>query len=212
MENGAEYPVKLTPETTVQLVIADFNDRRTEINNRTSAQHLLVSLNITAAGAISGVVLTSDEPNRSLLLLLVPVCTALAMLWANHARTIKHIGKYIRDSVRPFVAEGKDSPLWRWELDHDTFEDDADEKGAEPSGWNAHKWLTFVIPVMLIFLGPPLFGAIYSFEPMVLDGDAGSIAGYALALIMIVYAATLLALALVPGDKPAPSRTSSGPR
>ncbi len=204
--------MELKPEHVVQLAIADFNDRRGEINNRTSAQHLLVSLNITAAGAISGVVLTSDEPNRSLLLLLVPVCTALAMLWANHARTIKHIGKYIRDSVRPLVTGGADSPLWRWELDHDTFEDDNDEEDTKRTRWNADKWLTFVIPVMLIFLGPPLFGAIYAFKPMVLDGNGGSIIGYALALTMIVYAAVLLALALVPGDEPAATPTSSGPR
>ncbi len=95
-----DFPIELEPEHVVQLAIADFNDRRTEINNRTTVQHVLISLNVTAAGAITGVVLTRDDPNRALLLVLVPVCTALAMLWANHAATIRHIGWYIRYCIR----------------------------------------------------------------------------------------------------------------
>jgi hypothetical protein len=196
--------IEFDPATKAQLVIADFNDRRTEINNLTTAQHVLISLNITAAGAITGLVFTQDDPNIALLLLLVPVCTTMAMLWANHAHTIRHIGWYIRYCIRPLVEPDEDAPLWRWELDHDTFD-------PSRSRWGA-KWLKFVVPMMLTFIGPPVFGVAYAFEAMVLHGDAGSLITYSFALLMLLYGGALLMMALVPGDRPPPSRTSSGPR
>lgn len=188
--------------TRAQLVIAEFNDRRGEINNRITAQHVLVSLNITAAGAIAGVFFTMEDPDRSLLLLLVPVCAALMMLWANHARTVAHIGWYIRTRIRPLVEPDEDGLLWRWELDHDTF---LDERGNERT---MHKWLTFVVPVMLTFVGPPAFALLYTFEGMFLDGRLQSRLQYSAAVIMAVYGGLVLLDALAPGL----IRTSSGRR
>lgn len=200
-------PIKLDPEHIVNLAIADFNDRRAEINNRSVAQHVLINLNITAAGAIVGVVLTSDDPNRSLLLLLVPVCTAFAMLWAGHARVIRHIGWYIRYFIRPVVERDEESLLWRWELDHETYEHRDTTRGN-----NLAKMLTFVVPMMLTFVGPPLFALVYTFEAVVVDGNLGSRTMHALGFLMLLGGASLLGRTLVEGDEPPPRRTSSGPR
>ncbi|MDQ4124989.1 MAG: hypothetical protein M3134_05235 [Actinomycetota bacterium] len=188
--------------TRAQLAIADFNDRRAEINNRTTAQHVLISLNITAAGAIAGVFFTMDDPDRSLLLMLVPVCAALTMLWANHARTVAHIGWYIRERIRPLVEPDKDGPLWRWEIDHNTF---LDEHGNERT---VHKWVTFIVPVMLTFAGPPLFALLYTFEEMFVHGRLESRFGYTAAAVMAIYGGLVLLDALAPGL----IRTSSGRR
>jgi translation initiation factor IF-1 len=200
-------PIELQPEHVVQLAIADFNDRRGEINNRSAAQHVLINLNITAAGAIVGLVLTSDDPNRALLLLLVPVCAALAMLWAGHARVIRHIGWYIRYFIRPVVERDQESLLWRWELDHETYEHRDTARGN-----NLAKMLTFVVPMTLTFVGPPLFALFYTFEAVVLEGDLGSRTTYGLGLLMFLGSAFLLVRTLVGGDEPPPSRTSLGRR
>lgn len=203
--------VELEKDHYVQLLIADFSDRRTEINNRTTAQHVLVSLNITAAGAITGVVFANEGTSHGLLLLLAPVCSALAMLWANHARTIRHIGWYIKHYVRWHFAPDPSDELWRWEWDHSTFVD----RKRRPRGRRSDtfkKWTTYVIPVILIFIGPGIFGLIASHHEVTGQGGWREEAGYWAAVAMVAYAAIVLATALGEKDEGEPSRTSSGRR
>lgn len=179
----------LRSETLAQLVIADFNDRRSEINNRTTFQHVLISLNITAAGALGGFALGDGQPNYSLLLLVPPICSALAMLWANHAYTIRQIGEYIKRSVRPFVADEEDD-LWRWELEHDIFL--GEFGGASRPHLLTNKYARFGFPVFLVFIGPPLTALVVTFNHLVWRGTIESWTAYALAALIPGYAAGLL--------------------
>jgi hypothetical protein len=184
-DNSLSFPIEpLPPEQVVQLVIAEFDDRRTEINNRTTIQHLLVGLNITAAGAVGGVALAGESPNLAVLLLLSPICSALAMLWANHADTIARIGAFIRYRIRPLVEEER-GPLWRWELDHDVF-------GESPR----RRFLAFGLPVFLVFVGPPLVSLVLSFKELIVEGGWQSRMWYVAGAGMTAYGATLLILSM----------------
>lgn len=65
---------------------------------------------------------------------------------------------------------------------------------------------------MLIFIGPGIFGAVASHRAITEQGGWREEAGYWAAVVMVAYAAIVLATALVEKDEGTPSRTSSGPR
>lgn len=174
------FPIQLNEEMMVTLAVAEFNDRRSEINNRTTIQHVLISLNITAAGAIGGVAITAESPNRPLLLLLAPICSAFALAWANHADTIFRIGAFIRRRIRPII-ERESGELWRWELDHDVFKDNS---------WQRVRGLG--PPLFLMFIGPPAFALAFSFESLLIDGSAAMRSWYAVAAAITAYTAVNL--------------------
>src|SRR5438094_227548 len=93
-----------TPSLSVQTALAEFSVLRDEIANRSSAQHTLIGLNLTAIGGIGGFVLSSHADVR-LLLLLPMLSPALGLLFFDHAINIKKIGTYIDKVLRPALVE-----------------------------------------------------------------------------------------------------------
>ncbi len=92
-----------TRSLCVQTALAEFSALRDEIANRSSAQHTLIGLNLTAIGGIGGFVL-SEHADVRLLLLLPILSPALGLLFFDHAINIKKIGTYIGEELRPALV------------------------------------------------------------------------------------------------------------
>lgn len=92
-----------------ELRLAEFSALRAEIAGRSSIQHQLLALNITALAAIGGFVL-SDGASPLLLLMLPIVSCALGVLWHDHARNIENIGTYIKDELQPVLESTVPAP------------------------------------------------------------------------------------------------------
>jgi hypothetical protein len=111
--------------------LAEYAALREEIQSRSGLQQTLIGVNITAIGALGGVVLSTETP-PSALLLLPPICSTLGFLWLDHHGTIMQIGRYIGDK------------LWIW----------------QPSWQNVHgrdrKPIWFWLPYGLIWTGPSI--------------------------------------------------------
>jgi hypothetical protein len=90
-----------SPSLSVQTALAEFSILRDEIANRSSAQHTLIALNLTAIGGIRGFVLSSHADVR-LLLLLPMLSPALGLLFFEHA---KKIGTHIDKVLGPALVE-----------------------------------------------------------------------------------------------------------
>lgn len=85
--------------TRSEKILTEFSALRREIEQRSNAQLALVTLNLTAVGAIGSFALSKYEYN-DLLILLAFICPSIGMLWVDHAFTIENIGDYIRDSLK----------------------------------------------------------------------------------------------------------------
>lgn len=129
----------------VNVSVAEFNALRKEIGDRSSAQNTLVNLNLTAVAAVVGLVAT-HRAGDSLLLLTTVISSALGLLFADHARTIRNLGRYIKDDLRPALrkALGRDALAWE------------ERSGQYRKG--ELTTLTYRIPLFLIFVGPPTAG------------------------------------------------------
>lgn len=82
------------PESLQRIALAEFSALRNEIGSRSTAQHTLINLSITAIGAVVGFAL-AQKGNLSLLLLLPILSPSLGMLYLDHALNIMNIGNYI---------------------------------------------------------------------------------------------------------------------
>jgi hypothetical protein len=85
--------------TRSEKILAEFSALRQEIEQRSNAQLALVTLNLTAVGAIGSFAIPKSEYS-DLLILLAFICPSIGMLWVDHAFTIENIGDYIRDSLK----------------------------------------------------------------------------------------------------------------
>jgi hypothetical protein len=85
-------------ELRSERTIAEFTALRQEIEYRTNAQLALISLNVTAVGAIAGFALTNAS-SQKLIIILAMACPSLGLLWVDHAITIENIGDFIRDRL-----------------------------------------------------------------------------------------------------------------
>src|ERR1022692_3910951 len=80
---------------------AEFAAYRGEILARSGHQHTLISINLTALAALSGVVLSGHADKRVLLLLPI-ISGSIGLLWYDHARNIDSLGDYIRTDLPGF--------------------------------------------------------------------------------------------------------------
>jgi hypothetical protein len=104
--------------TAVTVALAEFAGLREEITSRSTAQHTLMNLNLTAVGVVGGTVL-SQHASPLLLLLLPVVGSALGILFFDHASWIENLGRYIAATIQPIVAAaGGDRRLLSWESDY----------------------------------------------------------------------------------------------
>ena len=128
-----------------QITLSEFSALRGEIGSRTSAQHTLINLNITAVAAVGGLVL-SNKGDPFLLLLLPMLSPALGMLYIDHAINIMNIGTYIQEE------------LWRRLRDiiggHDlaNYEQVIDQYERR----RGLRLLLFGVPIFVMFAGVPI--------------------------------------------------------
>jgi hypothetical protein len=130
----------------VQVSLAAFSAAKTEIADRSKAQHTLIQLNITAVGTIVGFVL-ANKADPQLLLLLPLLSPALGMLHLDHGVNISNIGTFIDTVIRAKLA--------------------AVALVGDVMGYEEHvrrferrlvlRFLLFGIPIFLLFAGVPVY-------------------------------------------------------
>lgn len=87
----------------INLGIEQFRSIRTEIDRRTSAQLSLIQLNVTGVGVIAGAFLSEIEIDIRVFFIIPVISPMLGLLWLDHAVAIRYLGKFIQDSLHPFL-------------------------------------------------------------------------------------------------------------
>jgi hypothetical protein len=122
---------------------------RTEIYNRSNAQHTLINLNVTALGVIAGLVLTG-RGDVQLLLLIPLVSTSIGLLYFDHSGAIERVGAYLDSILHPAVSSlTGDSHSLSWE-----------KFASKAFQINWVSILAFAVPLFFLFLGGPIFATI----------------------------------------------------
>ena len=141
-------PADDNAEALRQMALAEFSALRNEIGSRSSAQHTLINLSITAIGAVVGFAL-AKEGSLVLLLLLPILSPSLGMLYLDHAINITNIGNYINDQLKPIL-----SPI-RYEEVVRSYEQR-----------RLLRVLPYGLPIFIIFAGVPIGSLIVTFRIM----------------------------------------------
>lgn len=168
----------ISEDNAVRVALADFADRRGEVDNRSRAQHALFTLNMTIAGVAASVV-AADQGTQFLLLAVAPISASLGMFWAVHERMIFHIGDYIYDYVKPVVDPARRGPLLHWEAVHDVYS----------SRWQRAR---YAIPVLLVFTLPAAAALFTSLEVVRHSNSVVAWIGWGMGFLLTAYAAVLL--------------------
>jgi hypothetical protein len=126
--------------------LAEYTKLKDEVTNRSTLQSTLITLNIVAAGALGGIVI-SKRGNILILLLLPPLSSALGLLWLDHAQTIARIGDYIRSELFPHLVEWN-----RYPGDPESYEEVVRKTSALDVA-------TYLVPCFIIFIGPSIASA-----------------------------------------------------
>ena len=133
-----------------RLASTALQDRRSEINERSRAQHTIIQITVTVLGVVLGFVL-AQEAARRVLLVLPLVSVPLGLLYLDHGVNIAHIGAFIRTNIVPVLAA---VPGGRAVLEYEEF------VGAFEQRWMLRFFL-FGGPLLLLFAGAPAGALIY---------------------------------------------------
>lgn len=94
----------MTTEVKLAALLAEYQSNKAEIANRSSFQHAIVALHLTAGSTIAGIVL-AGAVNDSFLLVLAMMSSSLGLIWFDHGQGICVIADYLRDELWPVVEE-----------------------------------------------------------------------------------------------------------
>ena len=152
------------PGAATEFLVTEFQALRQEVGYRSTAQHTLLNLNVTAIATVLGFALS--QKGRELLLLVIPLpCFALGTLYFDHGRCIDRIGRYINDHVTPLARDVSGAPpvfLWESRVREDQ-----------------NTWLGRLVwagPIFLVFVGAGIVSVIaaafpvFSHQPTVAAG------------------------------------------
>lgn len=184
---------------TIDTCLAEFNALRKEIADRSATQHTLVNLNLTAVAAVISLVATG-RTSETLLLLFTAICSALAMLWADHARTIRNIGRYINNDIRQVLRRvADDEAILSWE----------ERMGHYSKGQNT--LISFRLPLILVFIGPPVAALLITslHEPGFSQFDVPLLVYWVGGLIATIYMAAVFLSIQFSAHQEAPERGRS---
>jgi hypothetical protein len=134
----------------VSILLAEYNNVQTEIANRSKAQGALLNITVTFSAAIAGFVLASPD-RRLIAIVLAFLCSSLSAIWIDHARNITKIGKYVTLALWPQIRE---------QIQRDTLT--SHEDWVRKQDRNRIVWLSYVGPLMTIFVLPGVAGLAYS--------------------------------------------------
>jgi hypothetical protein len=132
-------------QRSLEVALSEFKALRDEIGQRATFSHTLININAVATGVIGGLVV--NNPGRVIILLVPAVFSpVLGLLWLDHAHSIRNMGDYINQTLRPLVcALAGDKRLLGWEEHVDQYEQ--------------RKWLRLIplgVPVLVLFAGVPV--------------------------------------------------------
>jgi len=88
----------------VQVSLAALSAAKTEIADRSKAQHAILQINVAAIGTVVGFVLATTA-DRQVLLLLPLLSSALGMLYLDHGVNISNLGRFSDAVVRKKLNE-----------------------------------------------------------------------------------------------------------
>jgi hypothetical protein len=174
-------PATATPEDRR----AEFGAYRQEILARSGHQQALLALNLTAISGLAGFVLAQKADER-LLLLLPIVCSAIGLLWYDHARNIESLGDYIRQEMPDFGG----------------YEERID--ALERSEWRR---VPMTAALLVLFVATPIAGIIVPFDRV--DGALWVL--WAVGLVLSVSCIVALVGWMMAGLRPARPAPTSGP-
>ena len=110
-----------------------------EIARRSNAQQALIAATVTATGTLGGLV-AAEDADPAFLLVLALIAPVFGLLWLDHARNIREIGRFIRRNW---------SWMPNWEEEHEEG-----KHGRE----GRRRYYVFVCAISIVFLVPALVG------------------------------------------------------
>jgi hypothetical protein len=156
------------PESLQRIALAEFSALRNEIGSRSTAQHTLINLSITAIGAVVGFAL-AQKGNLSLLLLLPILSPSLGMLYLDHALNIMNIGNYINTQLKPILR------LMRYEEVVRSYEQR-----------RLLRVLPYGLPIFIIFAGAPIGSLTVTFPILQETTETGMWMLWSIGLILVL--------------------------
>jgi hypothetical protein len=135
-------------------LLAQFTALRAEIQNRSTIQASIVSLNITAIGVIAGFVFAQHADPR--VMFVIPILSPiLGMVYIDHHVNIGNIGRFIRELLMPALSKAtRASELPDYEMAVRKFE-----------GRAIFRLFVFGNPILFMFGVLPLLALILPFLP-----------------------------------------------
>ena len=169
--SGQRSPPEPTSELGLQAWLAEFQQLRGEIDNRSQLQGTLVGLNVIAFGLVGGLA-AGETIGAGGLLGLALGSPLFGLMYLNHDESIHRIGDYIRDRIQPKVA---------------AITGDPQVLGWEGSGERIPKSRPELIQnvAIALFLLPALFGLVSGLVEIVTDPEAPIIVGFPIALVAV---------------------------
>jgi drug/metabolite transporter (DMT)-like permease len=135
-------------------LLTQFTALRAEIQNRSTFQATIVSVNITAIGVIAGFYFTQHADPR--VLFVIPILSPiLGMMYVDHDVNIGNIGRFIQSSIIPELARVTGVAGLP---DYEVFVREFERRGS-------FRVFVFGIPVLFMFALLPLGALILPFLP-----------------------------------------------
>src|SRR5215472_774407 len=97
-------PISDAQKQVATILIAQFTALRAEIQNRSTFQTTIVSINVTAIGVISGFYFAQHGDPRVLFVLPI-LSPILGMMYVDQDANIGNIGRFIQNSIAPNLPE-----------------------------------------------------------------------------------------------------------
>jgi FtsH-binding integral membrane protein len=120
-KDDGENVIHESPQHAIDLLIAEFQALRGEVENALSAQQTMININITAIAVASGLVL-SHKVDPLFLLVAAAISSGLGLYVEGSWHHIRRVLRYIDGSLRPLAIEytGDERVLaWeKWSLAH----------------------------------------------------------------------------------------------
>ncbi|WP_328846887.1 hypothetical protein [Streptomyces sp. NBC_00258] len=139
------YSSRAGLEVESQIALAEYSALRAEVERRANVQWNVFALQVTSAGAISG--LAISRASNLVLLLLIPMSSyMLGSRYILHDFHIKLIHRYIRESLSARLLDGLKWDRWKKE----SFSDVRDRRRFRVTGWTVFQ------PTRLAFEGVAL--------------------------------------------------------
>jgi drug/metabolite transporter (DMT)-like permease len=147
-------PISDAQKQVATILLSQFAALKTEIQNRSSFQTTIVSINVTAIGVISGFYFAQHADPR--VLFVIPILSPiLGMMYVDQDANIGNIGRFIQNSIFPQLARATGATSLP---DYETFVRDFERRGR-------YRVVLFGIPILFMFALLPLGALILPFLP-----------------------------------------------